>query len=91
MLLLRSDLNKSFSRGSGKTLGFILPAIMHVKNQAPRKVQDGPTVVVLLPTRELALQVMEVAQEYCNVTGLTACCCYGGSPKGPQQRALMHG
>ena len=77
--------------GSGKTLGFILPGIIHVKNQPPRQTREGPIVVVLLPTRELALQVLEVAQEYCRVTRLTVTCCYGGASKGAQSRELMSG
>lgn len=43
--------------GSGKTLGFTLPGIMHTLKQAPRQHGDGPIVLVLLPTRELAQQV----------------------------------
>jgi ATP-dependent RNA helicase DDX5/DBP2 len=62
-----------------------------VKNQPPRQTREGPIVVVLLPTRELALQVLEVAQEYCRVTRLTVTCCYGGASKGAQSRELMSG
>jgi len=53
--------------------------------------REGPLVVVLLPTRELALQVEEVAKEYCDVADLKATCCYGGASKGPQARDLMYG
>lgn len=35
--------------GSGKTLAYILPALIHVKNQAPIRMGDGPTVLVLAP------------------------------------------
>jgi hypothetical protein len=47
--------------GSGKTLGFILPAIVHVVSQKKQNSMDGPApaVVVLLPTRELAQQVYQ--------------------------------
>ncbi|KAI1695615.1 DEAD/DEAH box helicase domain-containing protein [Ditylenchus destructor] len=37
--------------GSGKTLGFLLPGIMHTLAQPPKNPGDGPTVVVILPTR----------------------------------------
>ncbi|KHJ84111.1 hypothetical protein OESDEN_16179 [Oesophagostomum dentatum] len=46
--------------GSGKTLAFILPGIVHTTKQQPRARYDGPSVLVLLPTRELAQQVQEV-------------------------------
>ncbi|CAG9561493.1 unnamed protein product [Danaus chrysippus] len=43
--------------GSGKTLAYILPAIVHIINQ-PRLLRDeGPIVLVLAPTRELAQQI----------------------------------
>ncbi|VDL80860.1 unnamed protein product [Nippostrongylus brasiliensis] len=46
--------------GSGKTLAFMLPGLIHTTKQAPRARYEGPSVLVLLPTRELAQQVQEV-------------------------------
>ena len=46
--------------GSGKTLAFMLPGLIHTIKQAPRGRMDGPSVLVMLPTRELAQQVQEV-------------------------------
>jgi ATP-dependent RNA helicase DDX5/DBP2 len=43
--------------GSGKTLAFILPAIVHVMAQDIIQPGDGPLVLVLAPTRELACQI----------------------------------
>jgi len=40
--------------GSGKTLSYILPALMHVKTRPPMKRGVGPICLVLAPTRELA-------------------------------------
>jgi superfamily II DNA/RNA helicase len=77
--------------GSGKTLGFILPGIVHITKQQARSPGDGPIVVVLLPTRELAQQVEEVSKEYCRVMNLSLTCCFGGASKGPQQSALTRG
>jgi ATP-dependent RNA helicase DDX5/DBP2 len=77
--------------GSGKTLGFILPGIMHTIRQPPRQHGEGPTVCVLLPTRELAQQVEEVARDYCRVANLTITCLFGGASKGPQAGALKRG
>jgi superfamily II DNA/RNA helicase len=77
--------------GSGKTLGFILPGIMHILKQTPRAQNDGPIVVVLLPTRELAQQVEVVSREYCQAMGFKLTCCFGGAAKGPQQIALSRG
>uniref|UniRef100_A0A914MRL9 RNA helicase n=1 Tax=Meloidogyne incognita TaxID=6306 RepID=A0A914MRL9_MELIC len=77
--------------GSGKTLGFILPAIVHTLNQLPRRPNEGPTVLVLLPTRELAVQVEEVAREYCRIMHLEINCCYGGAAKQGQASDLKRG
>jgi len=41
--------------GSGKTLAFLLPAIVHINAQSTVKRGEGPIVLVLAPTRELAL------------------------------------
>uniref|UniRef100_A0A915DU71 Helicase ATP-binding domain-containing protein n=1 Tax=Ditylenchus dipsaci TaxID=166011 RepID=A0A915DU71_9BILA len=62
LALSGKDIISIAKTGSGKTLGFILPAIVHILNQSKRNYNDGPTVLVLLPTRELAQQVEEVAK-----------------------------
>ncbi|CAG5123400.1 unnamed protein product [Candidula unifasciata] len=77
--------------GSGKTLGFMLPGIVHVNHQPYLEHGDGPIVLVLVPTRELAQQVLEVANEFGRVSQLRTACVYGGSPKGPQLRDLERG
>ncbi|VDD89816.1 unnamed protein product, partial [Enterobius vermicularis] len=77
--------------GSGKTLSFILPGIMHTLGQPPRSHHEGPSVLVLLPTRELAQQVQEVAKDYCAAMGLSLTCLFGGSPKVTQARDLKKG
>ena len=46
--------------GSGKTLGFLLPAFEHIKSETMKG--DGPRVLILSPTRELAQQTEEVAR-----------------------------
>lgn len=51
--------------GSGKTLAFLLPAIIHTLNQKPKRAPgEGPFVLILCPTRELAQQVEQVALSF---------------------------
>nr|CAH7764916.1 unnamed protein product [Callosobruchus chinensis] len=47
------------STGSGKTLSYILPAIVHINNQPRLCRGDGPIALVLAPTRELAQQIQQ--------------------------------
>ncbi|CAH2039222.1 unnamed protein product, partial [Iphiclides podalirius] len=77
--------------GSGKTLAYILPAIVHIINQ-PRLLRDeGPIVLVLAPTRELAQQIQQVATDFGQNVQVRNTCIFGGAPKGPQGRSLERG
>ncbi|XP_051741010.1 probable ATP-dependent RNA helicase DDX5 isoform X1 [Ctenopharyngodon idella] len=77
--------------GSGKTLSYLLPAIVHINHQPFLEHGDGPICLVLAPTRELAQQVQQVAAEYGKASRLKSTCIYGGAPKGPQIRDLERG
>lgn len=77
--------------GSGKTLSFILPAIVHINHQPYLERGDGPICLVLVPTRELAQQVAQVATEFGHSSRVRNVCVYGGAPKGPQIRDLERG
>jgi len=90
------DLMVSSSTGSGKTASFVLPALTRVlaARQDPAKrrtkgVVHGPRVLVLVPTRELAIQVSKAAQSYGrHVPGLRVATVVGGVPYGLQLRQL---
>jgi superfamily II DNA/RNA helicase len=77
--------------GSGKTLGYLLPGIIHVNNQPYLESGDGPIVLVLAPTRELAQQIQEVASDFGRTSRIKNTCVFGGAPKGPQLRDLERG
>ena len=64
---------------------------MHINNQPLLQHGDGPIVLVLCPTRELAQQVQGVAQQFGRACKVRTCCVYGGAPKGPQIRELDRG
>ncbi|XP_034940134.1 probable ATP-dependent RNA helicase DDX17 isoform X2 [Chelonus insularis] len=76
------------STGSGKTLSYILPAIVHINSQPKLCRKDGPIALVLAPTRELAQQIQQVADEFGHTSGIRNTCLYGGAPKGAQARDL---
>lgn len=76
--------------GSGKTLGYLMPAFRHLM-QRRNNPQLGPTVLVLSPTRELATQIQEEAAKFGRSSKISSTCLYGGAPKGPQLRDLDRG
>lgn len=77
--------------GSGKTLSYILPALIHIAAQPALKPGEGPIALVLAPTRELACQIQEVARVFGAALRVRNTCLYGGAPKGPQIRTLRQG
>ena len=69
--------------GSGKTLAFALPIVERLDPKAPR-----PSALVLVPTRELAVQVAEEMAEIAEVKGLSAAAAYGGVSISVQAKAV---
>jgi ATP-dependent RNA helicase RhlE len=82
------DILGSAETGTGKTAAFLLPLLQKLIN-TPRTRE--PRVLVLVPTRELALQVAEQAQKLSHHTGLRIATVYGGVGYGPQEQALRKG
>ena len=91
-----ADLRVASSTGSGKTAAFMLPALERIvaargdnsKRREKGKVH-GPRVLVLAPTRELALQVAKAATTYGrHLQGLRVATVVGGVPYGAQLKAL---
>jgi superfamily II DNA/RNA helicase len=73
--------------GSGKTLAFGLPLLERLERAEPRR----PRGLVLVPTRELALQVSEVLQPLADARGVRMVAVYGGAAMGVQTKALATG
>ncbi|XP_078439709.1 DEAD-box ATP-dependent RNA helicase 14-like [Wolffia australiana] len=76
--------------GSGKTLGYLFPAFIHLK-KVRNNSRMGPTVLILAPTRELATQIQEEAVKFGRSSRVSCTCLYGGAPKGPQLRDIERG
>lgn len=73
--------------GTGKTAAFALPLLSRI-DPAKRE----PQVLILAPTRELALQVATAFETYAKqLPGVSVVAVYGGAPMGPQLRALRQG
>ncbi|ETO13701.1 RNA helicase, partial [Reticulomyxa filosa] len=77
--------------GSGKTLAFMLPSIIHINAQPLLRKGDGPIVLVIAPTRELALQIELETQKFAYSSKIKHTCTYGGIPRREQAIALQQG
>jgi len=77
--------------GSGKTLAFVVPGILHVMAQAPIQRYDGPIMLVLAPTRELARQIEDETLKVIRGSQIRTVCLYGGTPKFHNRQRLMEG
>ncbi|KAJ3081375.1 ATP-dependent RNA helicase dbp2 [Rhizoclosmatium hyalinum] len=91
MALSGRDMVGVAETGSGKTLAYTLPAIIHINAQPLLAPGDGPIVLILAPTRELALQIQQECNKFGSSSKIKNCCLYGGVPKGPQIRELQRG
>ena len=81
------DLMVSAQTGSGKTAAFMLPALNRIINQPAT--QRGVSVLVLAPTRELAMQVGQATKAYAaHCKDLRVAVVVGGMPYGAQLKAL---
>jgi len=86
-LLAGRDMIGQAQTGTGKTAAFALPALARL-DPTPGK----PQVVVLAPTRELAIQVAEAFQKYAtHIPGFHVLPIYGGQSYQPQLSALRRG
>jgi superfamily II DNA/RNA helicase len=70
---------------------YTLPAIVHINNQSHLARGDGPIALILAPTRELAQQIQQVANDFGASSQIKNTCVFGGAPKGPQARDLERG
>jgi len=87
-LLAGRDLVGQAATGTGKTAAFALPVLQRVLTEGERA---EPLALVLVPTRELAVQVSEAMHRYGHDIGARVLPIYGGQPIGRQLRALDRG
>ncbi|CAI4230672.1 unnamed protein product [Auanema sp. JU1783] len=76
--------------GSGKTAAYLWPAITHILDQPELKEGEGPIALIVVPTRELALQVYQEAKRFCKPYNINVICAYGGGNKWEQSNELMN-
>ncbi len=82
------DLIASAQTGTGKTAAFLLPTLQHLAGGLASR---RPRALVVTPTRELAAQVAEMANQYGKHLRLRSAVVFGGVGMGPQKRRLAAG
>ncbi len=87
-LLTGSDVVGQAATGTGKTAAFALPVLQRILRDGERK---EPRALVLVPTRELAVQVSEAVRRYGHDLGARVLPVYGGEPIGRQLAGLKRG
>jgi ATP-dependent RNA helicase DeaD len=87
-LLEGRDLIGQAATGTGKTAAFALPIVQQLSGDERR---TGPAALVLVPTRELAVQVSQAFHRYGRGLGVRVLPIYGGQPIGWQMKALDRG
>jgi ATP-dependent RNA helicase DDX42 len=77
--------------GSGKTDAFVWPALVHIMDQRELEPGDGPIVLILAPTRELAQQIYAETKKFAKVYNIKCACAYGGGSLYEQTLACQEG
>ena len=88
LLISGSDMLGQAATGTGKTAAFALPILERLE---PGERGKEPSALVLVPTRELALQVAQAFASYGKSVGVRLVAIYGGAPARQQIEALRRG
>jgi ATP-dependent RNA helicase RhlB len=90
LALMGRDVAGQAQTGTGKTAAYLVPIFARMMAQ-PKPKGDMPTVLIIAPTRELAVQILTDAQTLGKHLGLNMTAVYGGVDYGKQARALREG
>jgi ATP-dependent RNA helicase RhlE len=95
LALANADLIACAETGTGKTAAFVVPTLQRLMTEGLRTAPPGETlksrVLVLAPTRELAVQIEDEIHGLAYHSGVTSAAVYGGVEMGMQERALKAG
>mmetsp|Transcript_24136 Transcript_24136/g.43178 ORF Transcript_24136/g.43178 Transcript_24136/m.43178 type:complete len:724 (-) Transcript_24136:257-2428(-) len=89
ILMQGRDIIAIASTGSGKTCGFVVPGILHTLGPRGTDPYDGPSMLILAPTRELAQQIQNETIKFGRPLGIRSACVYGGASRSEQGRNLQ--
>ena len=93
LVLAKKNVIVSAQTGTGKTAAFALPIIQMLFDKQGLKDEEGKEIksLIVTPTRELAIQILENFKTYSKYTNLTTAAVFGGVSLEPQKDILAHG
>ncbi|KAL5240072.1 hypothetical protein ACI65C_007482 [Semiaphis heraclei] len=95
IILSGIDLMATAQTGSGKTVAYVLPIVQKLLMDPQILVKDSlhsePQVVIMAPTRELAVQIKMVVLKLTRGTGISSFVCYGGTLVSHQKDKILKG
>lgn len=77
--------------GTGKTAAFVIPLLDRIMYRLQKKGHEGIRAVVMVPTRELAIQIAGVFEKLGKYTPVKTLCVFGGVEEAPQIAKLAEG
>lgn len=77
--------------GTGKTAAFVIPVVNMLHERKSNKTPDGVKCLVMVPTRELAIQINGVFEKIAKYTNVKSYCLTGGVSQDPQIEQLNRG
>ena len=90
VILQGQDLIDAAQTGTGKTASFVLPILHKLQGRETQR-KKRIRALILVPTRELAIQVADKVAQYGQHTGLTTLAMYGGVEEQAQKQRLIEG
>lgn len=90
-LLEKKDLLGIAQTGTGKTAAFALPILQLLLDSGKVRAPKTCRALILLPTRELAIQVEDCFRKYAQFTAISTACIFGGVNDASQKRGLIRG
>ena len=90
-LLEGKDLLGIAQTGTGKTAAFALPILQRLLDSGKFRAPKTCRALILLPTRELAIQVEDCFKQYAQFTAISTTCIFGGVGDASQKRNLIRG
>lgn len=90
-IINREDVLAIAQTGTGKTAAFAIPVLSYLNERKKIKGTEGIRCLVMVPTRELALQITDVFSSISKYTDVKTLCVFGGVEQDPQISKLQRG